>query len=119
MKEEDFEGMKEYFDNYIWSRFKKELQDSTKEDACFTCFLAGFEVSSYSFQEQVREAEKEVSNMSQEEIEEILKDANVLKESSGNSGKLWEDKTMVNGVWIDDKTGERIEEENLSEEETN
>jgi hypothetical protein len=55
-------------------------------------------------EDEIREAiDKELSGMSQEELEKTIKE--------GNENSLWEDKTKINGVWVDDKTGEVLEGE--------
>ncbi|NCN98982.1 hypothetical protein COU62_02690 [Candidatus Pacearchaeota archaeon CG10_big_fil_rev_8_21_14_0_10_35_219] len=49
-------------------------------------------------EDEIRETiDKELSRMSQEELDKAIKE--------GNENSLWEDKTKINGVWVDDKTG--------------
>jgi hypothetical protein len=95
--------MKEYFDNQVWPILKKNLKEATKKEACFASFVAGSNMMQFSFEEKMKEFEKEVVKMSKEEIEEILgkKDAGEEKDFSGDQDSLSEDKTKVNGVLID------------------
>lgn len=102
LSEEEISEIREYFDKEIWPKMKKDLKDVTKKEACFVCFVAGSEMMRYSQEEEIKNAKEELSKIGPMKFDEIVKRG---KES------LWEDKTKVNGVWIDDKTGKRVDEE--------
>jgi len=102
LSEEEVSEMKEYFDKSIWPKLKRDLKEMSKKEACFSCFVAGTDVMRYSQEEEIKNAEKELSKMKPEEIEKIIRGGVEGEES------LWEDKTKVNGVLIDDKTGEVV-----------
>jgi len=102
LNEEEISEMKEYFDKEVWPKFKKELKEMTKKEACFTCFVAGSDMMRYAQEEEMKDAKEKISKMSEEEIKDML---------SKESDDLWEGKTKVNGVWIDDKTGEVLKDE--------
>ena len=79
--EEDFEDeeeisneeMKNYFDNEIWPRMKRELKDATKKEACFICFVAGSEMMKYSTEKEMEDAREKLSKMSEEEVEAMIR----------------------------------------------
>ena len=79
--EEDFEDeeeisneeMKNYFDNEIWPRMKRELKDATKKEGCFICFVAGSEMMKYSTEKEMEDAREKLSKMSEEEVEAMIR----------------------------------------------
>lgn len=86
----------------FWSS-KKELS----EKWCESLTKAGLGFHEMSFigndENEIRRAIKEeLSDVGDEEIEEAIKE--------GDENSLWEDKTKINGVWVDDKTGEVLGE---------
>src|SRR3989344_8726325 len=104
LNEEEIEQMKEYFDNGIWPKMKKDLKDMTKKEACFFCFVAGSDMMRYSTELEMRDAKDKLSKMSEKEVEEMIRG-----EVKHEDNELWEGKTKVNGVWVDDNTGEVLE----------
>ena len=107
MNEEEIGEMKEYFYNQIWPKIKKDLKEMTKKESCFFCFVAGSDMMKYSQEGMMKDEKEKLSKMTKEEIEEMIRGG--IK-SEDNETSLWEDKTKVNGVWIDDKTGEVLDE---------
>ena len=87
-------------DMIFWSSGKelaKKWQDTLAKEG-----LSFFEMSFVGDEEEIREAiDKELSEMSQEELDKAIKE--------GNENSLWENKTKINGVWVDDKTGGVLE----------
>lgn len=102
LNKEEIEYMKESFDNEIWPKMKSQLKEMSRKESCFTCFMAGYDLSRYSIEEEMKEAKEKLSKMSDEEIRDVIK--------QDNKNSLWEDKTKVNGVWLDDKTGDALED---------
>ena len=84
-------------DMIFWSSGKelaKKWQETLAKEG-----LSFFEMSFVGDEDEIREAiDKELSEMSQEELDKAIKE--------GNENSLWENKTKINGVWVDDKTGE-------------
>lgn len=115
LNEEELEYMKESFDKEIWPKMKSKLKEMTKKEACFVCFMAGYDLSRYSIEEEFKEARDKLKGMSEEEVREMIGGMSneemekAIKEGSEND--FWEDKTKVNGVWVDDKTGEVLEDD--------
>jgi len=104
LNEEDLKEMKKYFDDEIWPKLKKDLKEVTKKEACFYSFVAGSDMMRYSTEKEMKEFTKEeLSKMSGEEIEKRIKRA-----VDEDYHRLWENKTKVNGVWINDKSGEAL-----------
>lgn len=101
MRNDDLEYFKEFFDKDIWPKMKSQLKEMSKKEACFVCFMAGYDLAGYSIEEEMKEAKEKLSTMSDEEIKQML---------SKESDKLWEDKTKINGVWVDDKTGKILKD---------
>jgi len=87
-------------DMIFWSSGKelaKKWQDTLAKEG-----LSFFEMSFVGDEDEIREAiDKELSEMSQEELDKAIKE--------GNENSLWENKTKINGVWVDDKTGGVLE----------
>jgi hypothetical protein len=106
MNEEEIGEMKDYFYNQIWSKIKPQLKEMSKKEACLFCFIAGSDMMRYSQEEEMKNAKEKLSKMKPEEVEEMIRGG--IKEEQN---ELWEDKTKVNGVWIDDKTGEVLKDE--------
>ncbi len=100
--QEELEELREFFNEEFWPKMKNELKDMSKKEACFSCFLAGSDMMRYSIEKEFVETEKMISKMSEEEIIKTIRE--------GNENTLWEDKTKINGVWVDDKTGKVLEE---------
>jgi len=48
---------------------------------------------------ELEDMEEKMKGMSGEEIKKMLE---------GEGDELWENKTKINGVWVDDKTGEEV-----------
>jgi len=108
VSEEGVKEMQEYFDRDVWSQMKKEVKDMTKKESCFFAFLAGSQMMKQAEEMQherlegeLKEMEEKMKGMSGDEIKKMLE---------GEDG-LWENKTKVNGVWVDDETGEELEDE--------
>ena len=74
IKDEEIDELREFFDNELWSKMKKDLKDATKKEACFACFLAGTEVASKWLEEDIKNAEKAFEGKSPEEIGKIIKE---------------------------------------------
>ena len=79
------------------------------EKWCISLSKTGLNFHEMSFvgddEDEIRKAIKEeLSGMSDKEVEDAI--------HKGSENGLWEDKTKINGVWIDDKTGEVLEDEN-------
>lgn len=102
LNEEEMSEMKEYFDKEIWPKMKKELKDATKREACFACFVAGTDMMRYAQEEEMRNAKEEFAKMKPEDVEKMIRGV-------GSEESLWEDKTKVNGSWIDDEIEESVE----------
>jgi hypothetical protein len=101
LSEEELKYMEESFDKEFWPKMKFQLKEMTKKEACFVCFMTGYDLSRYAIEEEMKKATEKISKMSEEEIKEMLE-----KES----GELWEDKTKINGIWRDDKTGKVLKD---------
>lgn len=114
LTEEELEYMKENFDSEFWPKMKTQLKEMTKKEACFVCFMAGYDLSRYSIEEEFKEVNEKLSKMSEKEIKEMLEKMsdeemkNTINE--GNENNFWEDKTKINGVCVDDKTGEVLDD---------
>jgi len=105
-EEQEIKEMQEYFDKEVWSQMKKEVKEMTKKESCFFAFLAGSQMMS-----QINEMEHENLGKDLEEMEEKLKgmSGDEIKKLLDGEKSLWEDKTKINGVLVDDKTGEVLE----------
>jgi len=106
MSEEEFEEIRFYFDNEIWPKIKKDLKEMTKKEACFFAFLAGSkmmkdinEMQYEILEEELNKMEEKMKGMEGDEIKKLLE----------QGGNFWEDKTKINGVWVEDKTEEGFE----------
>ncbi len=108
LNEKEIEEARKFFDKEIWPKIKIDLKDMTKREACFACFKMGSDMSDELMEEEIEKAGKEVEKMSVEEIKKIIEDGPKRPED------LWEDKTKINGLWVNDKdagNGKNLEEE--------
>ncbi len=73
INEEELSEMRDYFDNEIWPKFKKELKEMTKKESCFVCFVAGSDMVQYAQEEEMKDAKEKLSKMSEEEVEKMIR----------------------------------------------
>jgi len=69
---EDIEEEKKYFDENVWSNFKRESKDMTKKESCFACYMLGFAAAAKSFEDVIENVEEEVGKMSKEDVLKVL-----------------------------------------------
>lgn len=70
--EEELGYIREFFNNKIWPKMKKDLKEATKKDACFLCFFAGRKIAHKEIEEELEKASERFGNMHPEEIARML-----------------------------------------------
>lgn len=116
MEQENFEDiddkeikeLQEYFDKEVWSQMKKEVREMTKKESCFFAFLAGSQMMKSMNDMQHENLEGELKNM--EEKMKGMSGDEIKKMLEKDKNELWENKTKINGVWVDDETGEEVKD---------
>ncbi|MFW5847129.1 MAG: hypothetical protein ACOCUU_03150 [Nanoarchaeota archaeon] len=76
LSEKELEYMKDSFNREIWPKMKSRLKEMSKKEACFVCFIAGYDLAEYSIEEEIKEAKEKLSKMSDKEIKDMLSKEN-------------------------------------------
>ncbi len=73
LNQEEIESMREFFNEELWPKLKKDLKEATKKEACFLSFLAGTEISNNMFKEEMKLAQETTNNRTPEEVAKMIK----------------------------------------------